>query len=298
MMNVCIAICTYKRPEIKKTLISIAEQELVENFSIEIVVSDNDKTDVARDYIEKLSRELELKLIYIHAPQKNISIARNACLENSTSNWFLTIDDDQIVSNTWVSEMIMRAKVTSADAVFGPVIAKYPSNTPDWIKKGDFHSHKPVFINGNVETGYTGNTLIRLDSEFFKDKKFDLTLGRSGGEDSAYFSAAFQRGAKLEFAEKAVVFEPVPEQRNNFKWLIKRKFRYGQTSGAKILNSNKSTISFVLSILSSLSKVSFCLFMSAISVFNKTISYSWFLRGVLHIGVISKLLGKHEILQY
>jgi succinoglycan biosynthesis protein ExoM len=297
-MEVCIAICTFQRPEIVKTLESVAGQILPSDITCKIIVADNDENYNAKDYIEKISVSLGLDLTYVHAPFRNISIARNACLKNSTSDWFLTIDDDQILNENWISEMVATALNMDADVVLGPVKALYNESTPDWIKQGDFHSHKPVFINGVIQTGYTGNTLIRLDSKYFKGEIFDLKLGRSGGEDSSYFSKGFQKGAKLVYAEKAVVFEPVPESRANGKWLIQRRFRYGQTCASR-MGIERNSISFLFSSIGkALCKFGFCSLMSCISFYNKPKAYSWFLRGVLHIGIISKILGKKEIVQY
>ena len=298
MVEITIAICTYKRAEIQQTLASIANQVLPEDVYIKVIVADNDIEPTMRQFIEETAKSLGITLTYIHAPSRNISIARNACLINCETQWLVFIDDDEIASNTWLSELYKTALNENADVVLGPVISVYPNDAPNWIVKCDFHSTKPVFVSGVIETGYTGNTLLKLSSQYFENEMFNLSLGKSGGEDTDYLSRAFKKGAKLAFAENAIVHEPVPSERATLNWLIKRKFRMGQTYPLTQLTSNSSDFFTAKFIVKALSKVMFCSIMVLLSCFNPTKRYSWLLRGSFHFGVITKLVGMKNIETY
>ena len=52
MSECCIAICTYRRPEISKTLKSLSELTVPKGMTFKVVVSDNDENDRAKEYIE------------------------------------------------------------------------------------------------------------------------------------------------------------------------------------------------------------------------------------------------------
>ena len=82
MAEITIAICTYKRAEIQQTLASIANQVLPKDVYIRVIVADNDVEPTMRQLIEETAKSIGIKLTYIHAPSRNISIARNACLIN------------------------------------------------------------------------------------------------------------------------------------------------------------------------------------------------------------------------
>lgn len=298
MIKVCVVICTYKRPEISKTLESLARQNIPQNMEFDIVIADNDETSTAKQYIGSVADKLGLNVNYIHAPARNISIARNACLDNISADWVAYIDDDEVADENWLIELYNKAIETNADVVLGKVTAIYSDNTADWLKKGDFHSRKPVFVNGCIETGYTGNTLCKMLSPSIYGRRFDISLGRSGGEDTHYFSNAYKDGAVFQYADKAIVTEPVPEDRASLKWLIKRKIRIGQTFITTKVTPTSSIFTRTLNIVKASSKLTFCLVMSLIFSWSQVARCRWIVRGSLHFGVIIRLLGKSKLELY
>ena len=93
MHNIDIAVCTFRREHIVDTLRSIAQLELPADTTIRIIVADNDDIPSARECIERAAREFGLNLTYVRAPARNISIARNACLDAATAPFLAFIDD-------------------------------------------------------------------------------------------------------------------------------------------------------------------------------------------------------------
>jgi succinoglycan biosynthesis protein ExoM len=294
-MEVCIGICTYKRPEIKFTLESIAAQILPKNVTIKIIVADNDETDCAKEYIEHLGCKYNIDLMYVHAPKRNISIARNACLDNATSSIFMFMDDDQITTPCWVALMLSKMESDSAQIVFGPVNSIYKANTPKWIVENDFHSTTPVFVDGIIKTGYTGNSLIDLN--FINNLRFDLAYGKSGGEDTDFFDKLFRSGAKLSYEPNAEAIEPVSDHRLKISWLIKRQFRTGQ-SHAQISIDSLNMLNRISYYLTSFSKFIVCFFTGFIFILNPIKCSFWIMRGFFHLGVNLRLLGVKQIENY
>ncbi|TIV30245.1 MAG: glycosyltransferase family 2 protein, partial [Mesorhizobium sp.] len=143
--SIDICICTFRRPELADTLRSVAALEKPEGLEIGIVVADNDDEPGAQKLVKALAEELKLPIRYRHAPARNISIARNACLDASVSDFVAFIDDDETASPGWLVELMATADATGAAAVLGPVRAHYRQDTPDWMQKGDFHSTLPVW---------------------------------------------------------------------------------------------------------------------------------------------------------
>lgn len=297
-MEICVAICTYKRLSIKATLESIAKQRLPNNLTIKVLVADNDETNKAEGFIRDCAEEFRLKLEYVHAPSNNISIARNVCLDNAQADWMACIDDDEIASIDWIANLYESAIQENAAVVFGPVKAIYPKSTPEWMESCDFHSFTPTAVKGIYKTGASGNAFVNLNHHACKGIRFDLALGKSGGEDSNFFSNVFSNGGYFVFAPNALVTEDVALHRASLSWLLKRKFRFGQTCGALLLDNGQSMMSKINNILKALCKFLYCYLMCLFCLLNTNKKYRWLLRGTLHLGVFAKLLGKKEIKQY
>src|SRR5262249_36658331 len=151
------------------------------------------------------------------------------CLKNSNGDFLAFIDDDETVSKEWLTELLAVALQSGADAVLGPVRAVYSNEAPGWMRKGDFHSITPIWVKGEIRTGYTCNVLLRRASPRVAGRRFNLARGQTGGEDTEYFTHLHRAGGTIAFAPKAVVHEIVPSNRARFSWLTKRRFRAGQT---------------------------------------------------------------------
>ena len=298
-MKIDICMCTFKRPQIKDTLESLANLHLNDSHTIRVVIADNDETSGAKTYILKCAKEYKLDVHYVHAPAKNISIARNACLKNATTDIIAFIDDDEIAKPNWLQELLQTHKETNAPAVLGPVKAIYGDTAPKWMREKDFHSFEPVFVNGEIITGYTSNLLLDRSAECVAPLTFREELGNSGGEDSAFLSELIKRGGKIAFAPNAFVTEAVPENRATLSWLAKRRFRMGQTHAMMTMEGNNlNTPAKVKSITITLFKFLYCCGFSALNILRKGHMYSWLLRGILHLGAIFKFCGKKDLKQY
>lgn len=229
MTSVSICVCTFRRPELSETLGSLARLRLSRDIRAEIIVVDNDATPSARGAVEEARRHCDIAVRYVHAPYANISIARNAAMDASEARFLAFIDDDETASPGWLAALLQAQQATGADIVLGPVNAIYQEDAPEWMRASDLHSTMPVVSRGEIRTGYSGNVLIDRASPAVAGLRFDLALGKTGGEDTVFFGAAYRSGASLVFAADAVVTEPVPASRCSMRWLADRKLRSGRT---------------------------------------------------------------------
>jgi succinoglycan biosynthesis protein ExoM len=292
--SVDVAVCTYRRPSLEATLRSLAAQVLPPATRMRVIVADNDETPSAQPLAQRLATELALDCVYVHAPARNISVARNACLDAGRAPLLAFLDDDEEASPTWLRCLIERLAEDDADVVFGPVRAIYPEDAPRWLREADLHSISPIRRPGHgLETGYTCNALIVRDQ--VGDLKFDPQLGRSGGEDTVFFHEMSTRGAKLTFAPKAIVTEIVRSQRVGLNWLLKRGFRTGQTH-ARILQTrgNARVVDCALAV----AKVTYCAGVAGLNAFSPARRTRALIRGALHCGVVGSLLGLSDLHLY
>jgi succinoglycan biosynthesis protein ExoM len=292
-LKIDVLLCTFRRPEVRETLRSLDVLDLPEGVNLRIVVSDNDDSPSAKTVVEETAATMTRPVLYCHAPARNISVARNAGLDAAAkreADWVAFLDDDETAEPDWLAELLDCAKTTSADAVFGPSIAEYGPDAPDWMRQEDYHSNWPERRGSVVQTGHTCNALLRLGHAPWRAERFDIARGRTGGEDTEFFFRLNHQGARFEISETAIVREGVPPSRLSFRWIAQRKYRSGQ-SYAAITQGAASRLKLILS---SGAKVLACTCGALINFWSEERRNFWLLRGALHIGVISGCLSLRQ----
>jgi succinoglycan biosynthesis protein ExoM len=295
--SIDIGICTFRRPELRETLMSLFALVVPAGASLRLIVADNDAQPSARPLVDELRVLSPHDIAYVHCPKANISIARNACLAESRGDFLAFIDDDEVASPTWMVELYTAARETGADAVLGPVRAIYDGTVPNWMRSGDFHSTQPVWVRGEIITGYTCNVLLDMHSPHVAGRRFDLALGQSGGEDTQFFTAMTDAGGRIAFAAAAELEEPVPSKRASLEWLMKRRFRSGQTHG-RILAGKHPGAGRLPQVGLALAKFGYSSLGAFAMAFSAVRRNRYALRAALHAGAVSGLFGAREIRQY
>ncbi|MGP3696218.1 glycosyltransferase [Rhodobacter sp. NSM] len=298
--RIAIGICTFRRPGIAATLASVGALRWPEGFNGTVIVADNDETPSARGTVESAAKGLPLPVCYLHAPARNISVARNAILEAALVRQIdrlAFIDDDEMVEPAWIAEMIGALSRTGADAVLGPVRAEHGADAPAWMREGAVHDTRPTFLpDGSIKSGYTCNVLMDLSTPALEGLRFDPVRGRSGGEDTAFFEAMLRRGGRLAFAPDALVREMVPADRARLGWLLRRRYRMGQTHASLIAGRTAATRARQGA--AALAKAAACAGMAATALHIPLRRNNALLRGALHVGTLSALFGARPIAIY
>ena len=296
-LSVDVAVCTFRRAMLAQTLDSLARLAVPDSTSVRVIVADNDVEPSARSLVATAAETMPFPIEYVHCPARNISIARNACLDACRGDFLAFIDDDETATPGWLVGLLAAAEASAADVVLGPVRALYDGAAPGWMRRGDFHSTRPVWVDGEIMTGYTCNALLRMRAAGVQGCRFNVALGRSGGEDTEFFSHVHRSGGRIVFSPEALVEEPVPAGRARLAWLAKRRFRSGQTH-ARLLKEQGGQLATPRNIELAMSKAGFCAGMAVMCLFSRRRSVAYFLRGMLHAGVVGGLLGLDEIRQY
>ena len=280
-----VCICTFRRESLSATLASLAGQDLPRGISLAVIVADNDHNDARRAGIEAAGRELGLALRYVHAPERNISIARNACLAAATRDWIAFIDDDEVARPDWLAQLI--AARPGNEIVFGVSQAGYPDPaTPRWIASGDFHSNR-LAGNDPAWNGYTANVLIDRRFAVAHALRFAEELGQTGGEDTLFFFDAREAGARFGYAPQAIVDEATPLARASLRWLALRRFRAGQIHHMLLRKQGDTGRGS----LAAVAKAGACLAAAVIALPRPARAAAHVLRGALHVGVVAAAMG-------
>ncbi len=300
-IRIAIGLCTFRRPQLRETLESLAGLQIPDGVSLRIIIADNDEGPSAEVLVAEFAARAALPVSYIHAPARNISVARNAVLAAGEGDDFLAfIDDDETAAPDWIALMLAQmASSPAPDVVLGPVRAIYADDAPGWMKAARAHDTLPVVTAGGViRTGYTCNVLLRGGAPALAGLRFDPALGRSGGEDTAFFASAFARGARFDFAPDAWLTEPVPPARAKLGWLIRRRFRMGQTHGGVLAERAPSAGARFAQAAKAGAKALACGGMAMVQLPFAARRNRALMRGALHVGAVAALAGLRPITLY
>ncbi|WP_298434756.1 glycosyltransferase [uncultured Jannaschia sp.] len=292
--EVTVGICTFRRSSLLATLDTIERQVVPPGISLRIVVSDNDTQPSAKDALAEFAARSRHEVVYLHAPAGNISVARNAILDEGVrrgSTRLAFIDDDELAPPDWLQSLLERMAEDGADAVVGPVRAIYEAEAPAWMRALGIHDTIPELDpRGRPIAGHSCNVLLNTDAAAFQGLRFDLGRGVSGGEDTAFFEAARRRGARMAVAPDAWLTEPVPPDRARLRWLLKRRYRMGQTHGS-LLSEGATVGDAALNLARAAAKVGWCAVATLVTAPVARRRNANLLRGALHVGTMSALLG-------
>jgi succinoglycan biosynthesis protein ExoM len=292
---ITICICTFRRSSILTALSTVANQLLSDDISLQLIVIDNDDAESALKSVMNFAKTTGIEVAYRHVPGANIAIARNAGLDLAATEWLAFLDDDEIASEVWLNNLI--AERLGATAIFGRCTAVYDEQTPQWIRDGDYHSTRiETDVKTAIVTGYAGNVLINMDFVRQHKLRFDTTLGKTGGEDTIFFREIYEKGGLLRYAKNAVVYEPVPSNRNNLRWIIQRKYRSGQIYGTMLYRFDKARYRRIFVV--GPAKVLSCVIMTFALGLLSANALRWLCRGAFHLGVLSYAAGFETYPEY
>jgi glucosyl-dolichyl phosphate glucuronosyltransferase len=229
-----LAICTYNRAALlPRALESVARQRL--NAEIEILIIDNGSTDNTRDVVASWQRTLP-GIRYILEPKPGIAHARNRALKEARGEYLAFIDDDAWADSNWLVNLMspIQSVRPEPECVVGPVSLVWEGTRPDWFPDR-FESLLCRYEMGDVPRfldpdGYllTTNSLFHRETLLqLGGMRTDLGHRRKaliGGEDNDIFNRLLAGGHGVYYQPGALVYHPVPRERQTRRFLLRRLF--------------------------------------------------------------------------
>jgi GT2 family glycosyltransferase len=229
-VQVGICIATFRRRELLRQLlvgVSRLTFERMPTPDILVVVVDNDTARSAADVCDSVALPWPAK--YIVEPRRGIAQARNRAIQEAENPDFIVfIDDDEVPATLWLDEMLWTQACFGAEVVCGPVLPRFASGTPDWVKSGRFFSGHNFVAGDTVEIGYTGNVLISR-KVMIAVPAFDERFGLTGAEDTHFFLRVRRAGFKIICSGGGIVYETIPTSRARLRWLLRRAYQSGNS---------------------------------------------------------------------
>lgn len=224
-----------------------------ENHNVSIVVIDNASTDNTKDIVLRYAANYPVRYIFESQPGK--SFALNRSLIECDSDYLLYTDDDAIVDREWAAEILSFFDKHNADIVYGKVIPRWIGECPNWYDR-DFDGFFALLDHGNEEllncdgplVGYGVNNAFKVTS-LNKIGGFRVDLGPrhnrgAGGEDTAIFLNAHQKGLRIGYCPRAFVQHIIPQERCKKRYYRKRTWR-GSEDLAKLLQEEQGIPKFM-----------------------------------------------------
>lgn len=228
-----ISVATLQRPVLLRSLLeSLARLDFRRHPPAElfVVVVDNDPEETAREVVESLRDELPFPVVYTVEPRRGIPHARNCGVGEALRrgvDFVAFIDDDEVARPDWLDELLEVQHRTAADVVSGPSLPRFAPGVEPWVVEGGFFTYPRYGTGEVIPIAATNNVLV--SARLFADtpEPFDPTFDLSGMDDSHFFMRVKQAGARLVWADEAVVEEFIPLSRARASWIVKRAFRIG-----------------------------------------------------------------------
>jgi succinoglycan biosynthesis protein ExoM len=230
MNSITICIPTYKRPAmLRKLILSITESNLDESLirDVNIIVVDNDAGMTAELTVNELKSKFDsaVKIDYFIFPVKGLANVRNELLKRAISvnpDFIVFADDDEYVSRDWLINLVRTISLNNGDMAVGPVVSVVDPNVSKYISSWFNRPNYPD--NASINFAATNNLIIKTASLLKYNIWFDSRFNKTGGEDSYFGQQMLKKGAEIYWSARATVFETVPDNRANIKWLSNRYY--------------------------------------------------------------------------
>ena len=251
--SVLIGIPSFRRPDgLGKLLDSLAQQTNVDQQSITVFVADNDPQlrDASR-ICSVIAPHFRWALRSAVVEEPGVAAARNRILAEARrcgQDLIAMLDDDQIATPGWLSQLLSMQQMTGADAVGGPVSYRFPVQPSRAVRRWGYFNPRPQDAGPVSLLSGAGNVLLTCAGlKRLHWPHFDVRFGTSGGEDAEFFMRLAAKGFRFAWAPKAIVHEEVAADRLSGKALISRAYRTGNNE-VRIcsVNNKPNTITMMI----------------------------------------------------
>jgi glycosyltransferase involved in cell wall biosynthesis len=242
-LDVTVILSTYNRcADLAGALESIAQSEMPDSVSWEVLVVDNNSTDQTRNVVKAVGDRYPKRFRYLFESKPGKSYALNAAIAGARGNVLAFVDDDVTVASTWLRRLT--AELSGGGewvGVGGRILPAEKFTPPPWLPTTGINNWItvvfPYFDQGDrpVELSCPpyGTNMAFRKSVFEKHGGFRIDLGPSPhsqirNEDTELGRRLLAAGERLRYEPSAVVYHPVPNGRVTQEYFFSYWFDYGR----------------------------------------------------------------------
>ena len=232
--RISVVVPTFRRLQpLRRALSSCQAQTGFSPGEFEVVVVDNCPHGTAKAIVDECSHHSRHHFRYENELTPGFSAARNRGVARARGELIAFLDDDEEAEPGWLAALVAAQRASGSDAVFGAVLGQCDGLLRGHVELAEKEMTRlfpepagPVPVRYIAKLG-SGNSLFRRDC-FAGPEPFDLSLGLSGGEDSALIRKLVADGRQFTWCPEARVKEFITEERQTLRYLLKRRFSCGQ----------------------------------------------------------------------
>jgi glycosyltransferase involved in cell wall biosynthesis len=133
MIELTVAICTYNgAARLPQVLDGLVVQIDTEPFVWEIIVIDNNSRDRTADVVHQYQAQSNHPIHYYFEAKQGLAFARRLGIKKAQGDWVAFLDDDNLPSPNWVSQVYAFAQShPQAGAYGGQIQGVYETNPPE-----------------------------------------------------------------------------------------------------------------------------------------------------------------------
>lgn len=239
-IELSIVICVFGyRKTIKKTLQSLACQELNKNL-FEVIIVNNNKD---KSYWNFLNSFVDLKKIVnlqlINEPRQGLSRARNLGIKKAKGSYIAYIDDDSYVKYDWIDKVLSYIKNIDGKTmcIGGPIMSYYLSVKPVWFKDEYANDLSKGTRTRYLKKGesFSGSNMVWKKDILIKYGGFNDDVGMKGdllsvGEETDLFERIWKKTERKSiflYYPDLTVYHLVPLEKQTAAYRLKRYYAVG-----------------------------------------------------------------------
>ncbi len=202
--------------------------DIPDDCDVSVIVVENDQENHSEHIVREIAGESELKFKYFLETEQGLVYARNRSVrEAGDCDFCCFTDDDELVSRSWLTELMRCQREFNADGVAGPTYPRFTRPLPSYI--AGFHKPDMADYGAVIESAYTGCLLLRKAYLDKLEGPFDVRLNLTGGEDINLTYYISKLGGVIRFNPYAEAFETFQASRETVRYILQRTYRNSNT---------------------------------------------------------------------
>lgn len=209
-MKISVIIPTYKPQDyLWECLDSLVAQTFPkEDFEVILVLNGCHEpwNSTIREYID--TRMQGMNVNYMHTNQGGVSNARNIALDKVKGEYITFIDDDDLISPTYLEELYEKAAPDTVSLCYPYAFndGKIEEQLPYTITEAYnyYMSRQCKSLSSRVRKFFSGPCMKLIPMSFIQGRRFDVRF--KNGEDSLYMFLISDKIHKLSFTSRHAIY--------------------------------------------------------------------------------------------
>jgi glycosyltransferase involved in cell wall biosynthesis len=253
-----VIIPTRNRSKLLSNLILSFSTIRKKNFYWEVLVIDNASDDNTKDIVNNLSSKVNFKIKYFFEKKIGLHYARNTGVREANSPFLAFLDDDMVVTSTWLDRFAL-LKDNMTDAYVGRILPIWESNPPLWLKLLTFTGTYPYLGLLNLGDNeieidplylYGGNLFIKksiiVKLKGFNPDSFPQKSIKFRGDGESGLMKKFKlANYRSLYLPSATAYHIISRNRITIKYLCQRAYNEGISNSFSSIRDPKKKEEFI-----------------------------------------------------